>query len=475
MVRAKTDEALKKLAPGDILIQPPLGHASSVDFGHVEGTFSAGVRGAEAAKTALSKYSLNDTAWATYLAGRNPRADGAPKIAFVRLDDESARYERLVDAAMQDLVGNPLDRDSMRSRLSSLYALDLFESIDYSVVDEDGQQGLVFHLKRKSWGPNYVRVGLNIEDDFEGNSRYNAAARFIMTEINSLGGEWLTDVQIGDNPKLFTEFYQPLSSARRYFLAPQFNFEIKNLFALDANDNRIAEYRVRSYEGGLDFGRELSDWGEIRAGVRRGSGRTRILVGDPALPVTYFDTGGFFYRFSYDKLDSIYFPRHGQRLEIERRAERPSMGAEQKIDTLSTSWLIARSLGRNTFVFSTDFGATLDSVSSPQYDFTLGGFLNLSGLPPSALTGPNFGIARFLYYRQIGRGGSGVLNLPVYAGVSLEAGNVWADRHDASFGDLKRDGSLFLGADTPLGPLYLGMGFAQGGDTAFYLFLGRTF
>jgi NTE family protein len=52
---------------------------------------------------------------------------------------------------------------------------------------------------------------------------------------------------------------------------------------------------------------------------------------------------------------------------------------------------------------------------------------------------------------------------------------VWADRHEASFGDLKHDASIFLGADTPLGPLYLGAGFGQGGDTAFYLFLGRTF
>ncbi len=94
-------------------------------------------------------------------------------------------------------------------QLSSLYALDRFESIDYNLIEENGRAGLELDLKRKSWGPNYVRFGLNLEDNFEGLSRYNAALRYIATELNPLGAEWLTDIQIGDNPKLFTEFYQP--------------------------------------------------------------------------------------------------------------------------------------------------------------------------------------------------------------------------------------------------------------------------
>src|SRR5690606_30502767 len=132
-----------------------------------------------------------------------------------------------------------------------------------------------------SWGPNYIRVGLNLEDDFAGNSRYNFALRFIMTELNKLGGEWLTDLQIGDNPKLFTEFYQPVSLASRYFVAPRFEFQERSVFRLRDFD-RVAEYRVRTLEGGLDIGREISNWGEFRLGVRRGSGRSHLLIGEDA-------------------------------------------------------------------------------------------------------------------------------------------------------------------------------------------------
>ena len=316
-----------------------------------------------------------------------------------------------------------------------------------------------------------MRVGLNLEDDFAGNSRYNAALRFIVTELNDLGGEWLTDLQIGENPKIFTEFYQPLSLASRYFIAPQFDFEERSVFTLQDGD-RIAEYRVRSVQVGLDVGREISNWGEVRLGVRRGSGRSRVLIGDPTLPTDEFERGGFFARLSYDKLDSIYFPRHGQQFVFEWRGERENIGADQDFDGFASGWLVARSFDRHTFIFSIDAGTTIDAAPTPENFFSLGGFLNLSGLPPGSLSGPHYGITRLIYRRRIGRGGEGVLDLPAYAGLSVEAGNTWMTRDEMSVSDLRKDASLFFGLDTPLGPVYLATGFDEDGEQAFYLFLG---
>jgi NTE family protein len=107
--------------------------------------------------------------------------------------------------------------------------------------------------------------------------------------------------------------------------------------------------------------------------------------------------------------------------------------------------------------------------------FQLGGFLNLSGLKQDSLLGPNYGIARLLFYRQIGRGGPGFLDVPVYIGTSFEVGNVWQQRSDASWGSAHKDASLFLGLDTLIGPVYIGSGVGDGGTRNFYLFLGRTF
>lgn len=474
MIQSRTREQRAKLLASDILIEPPLGQFPSTDFSRVPQALQAGEIAARLEHYKLAALALDTAGYREYLAARKPRSTATPIIQFVRAGSESQEHADLVSATLKDLTGKPFDKERVRDRLSSLYALDLFESIDYAVLEENGQAGLELTLRRKSWGPNYVRFGLNLEDDFEGGSRYNAAVRFIMTEINRLGAEWLTDLQIGDTPRVFTEFYQPVSLFSRYFVAPRFEFQERSVNLLSAAA-QIAEYRVRTLEGGLDVGREFANWGELRLGLRRGTVRSRVLVGDPGLPTEAANRGGFFTRFTYDKLDSIYFPRRGQQLTLEWRTERGYLGGDRDFDAYSASWLVARSLDRHTLIFSTDLGTTVDNLATPENFFALGGFLNLSGLPPDSLTAPHYGIARLIYYRKIGRGGSGVLDLPAYAGVSLEAGNTWLDRDDASFNDLRKNASLFFGLDTPLGPLYLASGFDQSGDKAFYLFLGRTF
>jgi NTE family protein len=67
------------------------------------------------------------------------------------------------------------------------------------------------------------------------------------------------------------------------------------------------------------------------------------------------------------------------------------------------------------------------------------------------------------------------VDFPVYVGASLEAGNVWRDRHDASFDDLIHAGSVFLGVDSPIGPVYLGVGVGENNQRAFYLQVGQLF
>jgi hypothetical protein len=113
---------------------------------------------------------------------------------------------------------------------------------DLETGDED-ESGLEIRARRKSWGPNYVRFGLNLEDDFQGNSQYNAAARFILTEINALGAESLTDVQIGSNPKVVSEFYQPLDALRNWFVAPSARIEVRDL-PIYTNNEEVADFAI---------------------------------------------------------------------------------------------------------------------------------------------------------------------------------------------------------------------------------------
>jgi NTE family protein len=469
------------LGKQDILIEPNLGSAAATDFTAPSAVITRGEDAARQAASVLSPYSVGEAAYRDYLARRATREPGLPVIKFVRVDEQSKRYEKTIVAEMQPLVGKPLDLDQVGKRITELYGLGNFETLDYTLVDQGagpGQEsGFEVRARRKSWGPNYLRFGLNLEDDFQGNSRYNAAARFVLTEINELGAELLTDVQIGSDPKILSEFYQPLDASRTWFVAPSARVEARDL-PIYAKNLEVADFRDREAEADIDIGRVIGNWGEIRAGLHRTNGATRVRFGDPSLVEQLYNKGEYYFKFSYDRLDNVHFPREGQTFSLQWDANRTNLGADVASDRVQADWLMARSRGRNTILLWTSAGSTLDGnfkpTALPEF-YSLGGFFNLSGLAPDSLIGPNFAIARAIYFRKIGRGGEGFFEFPAYLGLSLELGNTWQHRGDLSYGSARKDASVFFAFDTFLGPVYLGSGYDQAGTAAFYLFLGRTF
>ena len=83
-------------------------------------------------------------------------------------------------------------------------------------------------------------------------------------------------------------------------------------------------------------------------------------------------------------------------------------------------------------------------------------------------------MAELIYYRELAKLPAG-LGGGIYVGLSAEAGNVWSDIDRVDLGDLKYGGSIFLGADTPIGPLYFGVGGSTGNVGAVYLQLSPAF
>jgi NTE family protein len=481
LVRKDADRQRATLSGSDILIEPNLGSASSTDFTAVDSTIAAGENAARLMLARLDALKAGDDAYKAYLARRASREPGLPPIQFVRVDEQSRRYEKTIMAEMQPLVGKPLDIDAVGTRVTQLYGLGNFETLDYALVDQGQgaaeESGLEVRARRKSWGPNYVRFGLNLEDDFQGNSRYNAAARFILTELDDLGAELVTDVQIGSDPRVAAEFYQPLNAERTWFVAPSLRVEARDL-QLYSRDTEIADYRDREAEAAFDIGRTLGNWGEIRAGFHRTNGATRVRLGDPNLVEQQYNDGELFVKFSYDRLDNLHFPREGQQFTFQWDANRTDLGADTASDKVQADWLVAGSIGRNTLLFWTSAGSVVGGRIKPTAlpdQFSLGGFFNLSGLAPTSLFGPNYAIARTIYFRKIGRGGEGFFEFPAYIGMSLEIGNTWQQRSEMSLGSAHKDASLFLAFDTFLGPVYLGSGYDTAGHSAYYLFLGRTF
>lgn len=471
LIRKETLRQIERLGEQDILIRPDLGLFGSANFGEIVETIEPGGHATRAMAGRLRQLAVDEAAYTAWLENRTKRDSAVETLNFVRVVHDSQLAPEVLESRLSLEPGDPVDPERMEADANRLYGLQLFESVSYRLVTDEGRTGVEFDARSKSWGPNYLQFGVSLEDDFEGSTGFNLAARLTRAGLNRLGAEWRTDLQIGTDPTLVSEYYQPLSFDSRVFVASKLEVRQSNLNAFVMND-RVATLRISTAEASIDMGTELGASGEFRIGAYRGIGDARVKVGDPALPNINFETGGAFARLRIDTLDNARFPRHGVRADVTWNLSRPGLGADFKFDTIAAELSSTWSHGKSSLQFALSYSTTIHSDNTIQDFFPLGGFWRLSGLERGAISGPHAALARLVFYRRVSGSGGGFFDVPLYLGASVEAGNVWQLRSDIGFDSMLINGSLFAGMDTFLGPLYLAAGFAEGGRSNFYLFLG---
>jgi NTE family protein len=465
-----SQDQLRSLEPRDVLITSKLGDIGAGSFDRIVEAMPLGEQAARQAAESLRRYSLSQEAYNRYLASRGqPKAQGVV-VAFVRVDNQSSISDEVISSHITAKPGEPLDIHQLEDDVQQIYGLEIFESVRYELTQEDGKTGVIIQAKEKPWGPGYLQFGMITSSNFEGDAPFRMGVAYTQTQINALNGEWRIGGQIGDEPGLFGEIFQPLDPAARYFVSGRLGSQAKNINVFDREGNNIAQLRASGYGIELGAGRQFGTWGELRLGYHREAGDIENGIGPPTPDLDY-DKGEFFVRLTDDKLDSVYFPTKGHVGKVEWRISREDLGADTDFDQLSLGYHHAYSWGRNALFGGLSLETTPDDDAPIQSLYRVGGFLRLSGFDQDRLTGQHAGLARLIYLRRI----SDTKFFKAYAGASLEVGNVWQDSSDIGFDDTIFAGSAFVGADTPVGPLYLGYGHNDSGDGSLYLFLGPLF
>ena len=463
------EQQLATLKSSDILIRPALGKMSAGDFNLAKESIEKGELAARAMTPELRKLSVDAATYQQYLA----RTEGRPKqpvIDFVRLDNASRIGDETILSHITLTPGQLLDTDQMDAEISKIYGMDVFETVRYEVVEEDGKTGVVLHATEKAWGPNYLQFGIELSSNFQGDSAYNLGVLYTKTAINDRNGEIRLGLQFGQDATLGAGWYQPIDAASLYF----FNvgaFLNREQFNVYTGDDLTSEYGIYSTGVDLAVGRNFGTWGEGRIGYRMAFGRADVTVGDPSLEDYDFRLGQVYGRLSLDTLDNVNFPTRGNKGRVDLIAARKSLGSDSSFNQALLSYSQAYSWGRNNIVAAFSLNATQNDNAPLESKFCMGGFLHLSGYQPCQLVGQDSGLLNAVYYRRIANSKL----LKAYLGGSIEYGNVWQERDDVSFSNGLFNGSLFVGADTPIGPVYLGAGFGEGGHYSGFLYLGSPF
>ncbi|MCG7949260.1 MAG: patatin-like phospholipase family protein [Candidatus Thiodiazotropha taylori] len=468
-----TQQQLAKLTDNDILIKPDLGNHSSTDFWRAAEMIDNGITAANQVAQQLAQLSITEQQYGAHLASIRQREKATPVIDRISFDNQSPLSTDVLQANISASTGEKLDIAKLEEEINQLYGMNIFGQVDYTLLQKEQGNELKIRATEKEWGPNYLRFGLTMETNFDGSGIFNLASSHTMTPINSMGGEWRTELQIGHDQRITTELYQPLDNHLRYYFRTLLGYYETHAGVFESG-RQVVDLNVNYSNFLLAGGRQFGNWGQLEIGAYAGSGDVSPYIGDLSTSSEDIKFGTWVVTFTYDQLDSINFPRDGLMANLSWSASRDELGAEQEYDTFNINGLWANTWNKNTLMLWAGAAGVTNTDEPVNNGFSIGGLFNLSGYRESELAGRYAGLIRFIYLRELGDSRS-VLKIPVYAGISLEAGNVWDDRDDIAFDSLRTAGSITLSMDSPLGPIYLARGFAENGRTENYLYLGRTF
>jgi NTE family protein len=236
---------------------------------------------------------------------------------------------------------------------------------------------------------------------------------------------------------------------------------------------RVGDFSVRHARVHLDVGVQ-NKFGEVRLGGFAG----RLEADEDFGVVTAIEDVretqvGFTGSITFDQIDSPGFAREGVLARLTTFGTLEEMGSDSEYNRTELLLLGAKTWGKHSLQLAVYGGANLYG-RTPAYDpFLLGGFLRGSGYRMDELLGEEVALGRAVYTYQIGALPP-PLGRGVFLGGSLEATRATLGVDVDGNAELRPSASLFVGADTFLGPVYLGWGRAFGaqGGNQIYLLLG---
>ncbi|MDX3774962.1 patatin-like phospholipase family protein [Chromatiaceae bacterium AAb-1] len=488
LVRSGVQAQMDLLSDNDLLLQPELSNIGMLDFDHMAEAIKGGRDSAVRFVQALADFSQPQS---TYRAWRQHHQlpDMAPAVIDrIVLENASSLQDELLLERLDLQPGDVYTERNIRKGLRQLYGMDIFERVSQELVtDENGQNVLTVRAEEKSWGPAYLNFRVMFEDDFHNTHQYQFAASHTYTNLSELGAEWQTELALGSNKYLYTELYWPVFSSRTFVQgSARFKRDIQVL--QDENYRSAGELQNSEQQWALHTGWNISDHALITLGWDWRDGKYLV-------PVSFADTLQMnelsYHRYGpavdlvWDTLDSRSFPTRGIRLATSfSYLTEDVLGSSEQSRSSSVELLAAKRWQRHTMRTRWRFdNYRTDNDALALEQFSLGGFLNLSGYPADSLFGSKIEFGSLIYLYQLNQPRMSFFNAPLYLGASVERGRVREDVFGSTGSAQATDwlwaGSVFIGWDTPLGPLYLGFGKSEGAQAkssdALYLSFGQHY
>lgn len=465
LTKQNVERSLASLTVRDIYIAPELGDIRASDFARYKEAADLGKVAAQRQLVALRTLSVDET---TYAVWKHKNTDARKreiqidKIVIAPLQRVHPEY---VARQIHQQEGQLFDRVKLDQDLVRAYGDGFYNSVDYRVISQEGKNVLEITAKEKDWSSDYLTFGFSIDNEYRQGSNFNLRSAYRNTWLNHYGGEIFAAVDIGNESALEFDYYQPLNHRQKYFIEPRY-YKKRDNIGLFSNDTELAEYQLDTSYSELLLGANLDVYGQATLGWREYRFKGAADVSAVTLPTVDERYGGALFSLNLDRRNRIYFPSHGWRGDI-TFFDSHKEGYKKITTDLGGAYKI------NDYVFAMRMLHVYSLEGDlPFYDAVmLGGFLNLSGYASNQIIGDDAFYSHVRAEKIIGRMPLG-LNGDLRMGFAVEAAKLKTIYTMTDNEDWLDSGVIYLGGETPLGPLYLGYGFTFEGDYNLYFKLG---
>jgi NTE family protein len=465
LTEQNVSRSLASLKPDDILIKPDLDGVSAGDFERHSETADRGRVAADAVRQQLARYSVPAPA---YAAWREQIVAGMPKARPI--DEVQVAQLKWVNPVMVDRLlgvktGVPLDQQRLGGDLGRIYGEGHYETVDYSVLSVRDKTILKVTPMEKSWGPDYLRFAVNLESGTSQPSTFTFRGAYHKTWLNSRGGELLYSVQLGNELAGAVDYYQPIDEKQRFY------FETVAAIAqsdtsIYQDNKRLAKYELTQSAFKAGLGVNVGVLGQVSLGWLERDRRADLETGTLGVTATSKRFGGWQAIFDFDQMDRRYFATKGwQAQAIYFDA---GNGEYSRLDAMVQAAVPFRGMV---------FTGTLSYTGSPSGQLpyynagSIGGFGNLSGYARNQIVGDEITYASIRSEKIVGRLPLG-LQGDMRLGISLEGARVGKRYTETNADGTLNSVAIYLGGETPLGPVYFGYGYARDGISTLFLNLG---
>jgi len=480
LMRKNADFSISLMGIDDILITPDLDGFSGLDADKYTEIIRRGENATiEMYDSSLRALSISDDEYEVYKSKYRKKIISQQRIiSKILIENETYIGDESIRQRLNFKVGDVINEDLIRKDLIHLYNMTIFDSIDYQIKTIDGEN-IITIIAKPSWNANAdVRFSINLEDDFEGHSSYRAKLGYTMHGLNELGGEWRNDFEIGQQQKVYTEFFQPLDAMQRYYIKPSILYnKWIDLIPLNGGNQEVKLYTIGTdiavgahiatdykFEIGISMNKEKNEVVDAFSGYKR---------------IEKYQSRPIYITALVDNLDNYNFPSTGIKAIARYIKEFETLGSDFTYSQLYAEVEKPFTYKNNSLVGFFKTGITTNvqpNLLSVRDGFFLGGMFNLSGYKSYNFMDNNMIFGALKYRYRIKDGGFlGSVGVPLYAGLTVESGGTWSDSSSLKMNNIHLAGSIYLAADTFLGPFYITYGRAESNNQTVYLSLGKKF